>query len=160
MLYNWELPFGEMEQKRVQCWKWGVQIADCRYRPLTTLRDAYVPYRLDQGPEDYYIHTDCGWSDSLVKQFRRNVRDQNICVRHGFEFYSHAMETKALGSHIRDAIALTSSVDDRMGIIRASGADCWRPASTRYPAQVLDIKMPSSSRLDDPGDVLLTPDSD
>ena len=30
MLYNWLIPFEEMERKRIKCWGWKVQIADCR----------------------------------------------------------------------------------------------------------------------------------
>jgi len=37
MLYNHQIPFEEMEKKRIQCWKWQVQIADCRFRPLNQL---------------------------------------------------------------------------------------------------------------------------
>ncbi len=41
MLYNWNIPFEEMEKKRIKCWEWGIQIADCRYRPLNQLFDNY-----------------------------------------------------------------------------------------------------------------------
>jgi len=34
MLYNYDLPYEELERKRIKCWEWRVQIADCRYRPL------------------------------------------------------------------------------------------------------------------------------
>jgi len=79
MLYNWQIPFEEMERKRIKCWEWQVQIADCRFRPLNQLIDEYRPRSTGQTFEDYFISE--GWDDALVKQFRRNVRRQNICVR-------------------------------------------------------------------------------
>ena len=88
MLYNWGIPFEEMEKKRIKCLEWRVQIADCRYRPLDQLYDNYDPRIIGQTSKDYYIHEKAGWTDALVKQFRKNVRRQNICVRHGFPFYS------------------------------------------------------------------------
>ena len=91
MLYNWKMPFKEMEKKRKKCWKWGVQISDCRYRPLTQTFDNYSPLK-EQTNEDYFIHGE--WTDTLVKQFRRNVRRQNICVRQGLPFYSASLERK------------------------------------------------------------------
>jgi hypothetical protein len=91
MLYNWDLDFLDMEKKRIKCWKWGVQISDCRYRPLDQLYDNYAP-TLKQTNEDYHIHHN--WTDAQVKQFRKNVREQNICVRHRFPFYSKSLEKK------------------------------------------------------------------
>ncbi len=92
MLYNWSTPFEEMEQKRIQCWKWRVQIADCRFRPLDRTYDQYNP-RVSQTADEYYVHTEGGWTDAKVKQFRQNVRRQNIVVRQGYEFYSKYLET-------------------------------------------------------------------
>ena len=43
MLYNWNLPFEGMEKKRLKCWDWRVQIADCRYRPLDQTFGRYNP---------------------------------------------------------------------------------------------------------------------
>lgn len=97
MLYNWDIPFEEMEQKRIKCWKWRVQIADCRYRPLTQTYDFYNP-RKPQTSKDYYIHPN--WTDALVKQFRKNVRRQNICVRQNLSFYSKAFEVKKVDKKI------------------------------------------------------------
>lgn len=96
MLYNWDIPFEEMEKKRIQCWQWRVQIADCRYRPLNQTFDNYNP-RTVQTVKDYYIHESGGWTDAKVKQFRRNVRRQNIAVRQGQTKYSHTLE-RAKGS--------------------------------------------------------------
>jgi len=94
MIYNWDFTFKEMEKKRIKCFEWKVQISDCRYRPLNQRYDNYNPHKYKHGqtPEDYYIHDDAGWTDPRVRRFRKNVRMQNICVRHGFNFYSKDLE--------------------------------------------------------------------
>ncbi|MBS1263305.1 MAG: hypothetical protein MAG715_00481 [Methanonatronarchaeales archaeon] len=94
MIYNWEIPFREMEEKRIACFDFGTQIADCRYRPLNQTYDNYNPraYKKGQTEEDYHIHK--GWTDAKVRQFRKNVRRQNICIRHAFSFYSKDLERK------------------------------------------------------------------
>jgi len=51
-----------------------------------SLEDNYDP-RMRQ-TEGYYIHP--AWSDADVKQFRKNVRRQNICIRQGLRFYSES----------------------------------------------------------------------
>lgn len=89
MIYNFELDYYEMLKKLKQCKKWGVQIADCRYRPLNQTYDNYNP-RKEQTNEDYYIHPK--WMDKQIKLFRRKVREQNIVIRHGFAFYSRELE--------------------------------------------------------------------
>ena len=89
MLFNWNYDFSELEKKRLKCWEWRVQISDCRFRPLDQMYD-YFNSRKKQTLRDYYIHP--GWTDDEVKQFRSNVRKHNICVRHGFRFYSKALE--------------------------------------------------------------------
>jgi hypothetical protein len=66
-----------------------VQIADCRYRPLDQTYDNYSSSR-SQTNKDYYIHPK--WTDAEVKQFRKNVRRQNICVRYGLLYYSKTLE--------------------------------------------------------------------
>jgi hypothetical protein len=90
ILYNYNMSFLDIEKKRVQCWNWKVQINDCRYRPLTQTFDNYEPYKFDQTNSDYYIHN--GWEDSQIKQFRRNIRRQNICIRQKIPFYSRNLE--------------------------------------------------------------------
>jgi hypothetical protein len=97
VLYNWNTSFEEMELKRKKCWEWKVQISDCRYRPLHQLYDNYKPRVKGQTSKDYYIHEKYGWTDDKVKQFRRNIRMQNICIRHGFPFYSKVFEHKSIG---------------------------------------------------------------
>jgi len=94
MLYNWDIGFNEMEKKRVKCFEWGVQISDCRFRPLDQAFDNYNPRKLGQTNNDYYIHSN--WNDFLVKQFRRNVRRHNICVRRELDFYCKLFERKSV----------------------------------------------------------------
>jgi hypothetical protein len=91
-LYNHDLPYEVLVEKRRLCWDWGVQVADCRYRPLDQTYDRYDSgaWRRGQGPEDYYIHPN--WTDRQVRTFRRDVRRHNICVRHGFARYSKRLE--------------------------------------------------------------------
>jgi hypothetical protein len=89
MIYNFEQDYYEMLKKLKQCKKWGVQIADCRYRPLNQTFDNYSPRR-KQTNEDYYIHPK--WTDQQIKLFRRKAREQNIVIRHGFTFYSRELE--------------------------------------------------------------------
>jgi len=91
MIYNWDIPFKEMEKKRLKCWEWGVQIADCRFRPLNQTFDHYDSKK-EQTENDYYIHPK--WTDKEIKQFRRDVRRHNICVRQRLKFYSRTLENK------------------------------------------------------------------
>ncbi len=92
MIYNWSFDYEELERKRKKCYEWGVQISDCRYRPLTQTIDNYNPYLNNQTEEDYYIHSN--WTDEQIRQFRRDVRKHNICIRQKIEWddYSRRKE--------------------------------------------------------------------
>ena len=94
MIYNWKYDYEYMELKRQKCFELGVQIADCRFRPLNATHDNYNP-RKEQSSSDYYINS--VWTDKLIKQFRSNVRIHNICIRHRIEWseYSREVESKA-----------------------------------------------------------------
>lgn len=127
MLYNWDLLFEEMERKRIKCWEWQVQIADCRYRPLNQTFDRYNPMLVGQTPDEYHIHLERGWNDTLIKQFRRNVRRQNICVRHNFPFYSKTLEHKNAGTDIMNEVKLTDNIDDKIDLLNKSQVDYWFP---------------------------------
>ncbi|SDA65151.1 cobalamin-dependent protein [Methanobrevibacter millerae] len=95
MIYNYELTYEEMEEKRVKCAEWGVQITDCRYRPLNQTFDYYSSYKTKgQTEKDYHIHTEAGWTDSKVRKFRRNIRRHNICMRHEVDYHSTILERK------------------------------------------------------------------
>lgn len=133
MLYNWDLSFEEMEEKRIKCWKWQVQIADCRYRPLNELCDGYIPGKIGQTSREYYIHERAGWTDALVKQFRKNVREQNICVRHGFPFYSKDFETKRADRDLVLGVRRLTRIGDKTRLLKSAGATYWLPGRIRYP---------------------------
>lgn len=94
MLYNHDLSYEELEKKRALCFKWGVQVSDCRFRPLSKLSDGYNPHKRSQEDDEYYIHK--GWSDEKVRQFRRNVRRHNICIRHNMKYHSRKAEIKKI----------------------------------------------------------------
>lgn len=117
MLYNWDLPFEEMERKRLKCWEWKVQVADCRFRPLDQTFDNYNPIKR-QTNDDYHIHKN--WTDEEVKQFRKNVRRHNIAARHGFKYYSASLERKE-NNHL-------SSNDKK------TPEDSWNPSIITYPS--------------------------
>jgi hypothetical protein len=102
MIYNYKPDYYEMLNKLKQCKKWGVQIADCRYRPLDQTFDNYNP-RKRQTNEEYYIYPK--WTDRQIKLFRRKVRQQNIMIRHGFDFYNRELEK--LGARKRELKALS-----------------------------------------------------
>jgi len=84
MIYNFDIPYEDMLKKLDSCKKWGVQITDCRYRPLNSTYDHYNPqqYRQGQTGDDYYIHTKAGWTDKKIRDFRKKVRQHNIWVRY------------------------------------------------------------------------------
>jgi len=95
VLYNFEIPYEEMEAKRVEAWKFGVQISDCRFRPLDSTFDNYNSHkRRSQSTKDYYIHPK--WRDEEIRLFRRNIRSHNICIRLGAKYYSPSAERKRI----------------------------------------------------------------
>lgn len=94
MIYNWESRFEELEKKRIKCYEWGVQIADCRYRPLNQTYDFYNPKKINQKPTDYYISLT--WTDRQVKKFRRNVRQHNICIRYGIPWTKYRKKNEKI----------------------------------------------------------------
>ena len=106
MIYNWEIPFEEMEQKRLKCWEWKVQISDCRYRPLNQTYDRYSgqKFRRGQNGRDYHIHRNAGWTDKKIRLFRKHIRRQNICVRIRISFYSNDIERSFLNKYVRDVL--------------------------------------------------------
>ena len=92
MIYNWKYGFNQLEKKREKCYEMGVQIADCRFRPLDSTFDNYNPRKKEQNSSDYYISKE--WTDKEIRQFRRNVRKQNICIRYKIpiEKYDNVLE--------------------------------------------------------------------
>lgn len=124
MLVNHDILFKEMEKKRIQCWKWNVQISDCRYRPLDQNSDNYNPYtKKSQSRKDYYIHP--GWTDKLVRAFRSNIRKQNICVRQDIRYYSADIERKRISKE--DATKYKNmEFDEAKNYVN----DAWNPSIT------------------------------
>ena len=96
MIYNFDIDYEEMEEKRLKCYEWGVQITDCRYRPLDSTFDNYNPRKSKKGQtnKDYWINPN--WTDNGVRQFRRNIRSHNICIRLGLDFHSRSLESKRI----------------------------------------------------------------
>jgi hypothetical protein len=106
MIYNWDIPFEEMEKKRLKCWEWKVQISDCRFRPLTQTFDRYngQMFRSGQDGRSYYIHVKAAWTDEKIRTFRKHIRRQNICVRTGISFYSNSIERSFLNKYVRNIL--------------------------------------------------------
>jgi len=94
MIYNWDYKFEELENKRKKCYEWGVQIADCRFRPLNQTFDRYNSRLKEQTSDDYYISP--FWADKQVRTFRRNVRMQNICIRYNIPLERYSQELERL----------------------------------------------------------------
>lgn len=83
MIYNFNIPYEKMIKKILNCREWGVQIIDCRYRPLDLDYDNYNPHMRHGQPEgNYYIHKETGWDDAKIRDFRSRVRKHNIWVRY------------------------------------------------------------------------------
>lgn len=94
MLFNHDLTFVELEYKRMYCFKWRVQVVPCRFRPLDQLHDYYVGKKKKQTGDEYFIHPK--WSDALIRQFNRNVRQHNLAVRYRADYYSSKIEHKKI----------------------------------------------------------------
>jgi len=127
MIYNYEIPYEEMEEKRQKCAEWKVQITDCRYRPLKAEDDNYSSYKREQGPKDYHIHEENGWSDAKVRKFRRNIRRHNICMRHEMEFHSSILERKTQIPKEEAKIYQRMSYDEIVKNHRDIIPDAWNP---------------------------------
>ena len=127
MIYNWNLDFEEMENKRIKCHEWKVQISDCRNRPLTQLYDNYKPLK-DQSDGDAY-HINPNWTDAEVKQFRKNVRRTNICVRHDFPYHSKLLENKK--NFTKEEVLFLKSLQPVAA--RKYLPDLWEPSEITRP---------------------------
>jgi len=96
MIYNFDIPYEDMLKKVSWCEKWGVQITDCRNRPLHLDYDGYNPHLKNGQPEgSYHIHTKASWTDTKVRAFRSKVRKHNIEIRYAKDKglkYDHKME--------------------------------------------------------------------
>lgn len=120
MLLNHEQPFEELERKRLYCWKWGVQIGNCRYRPLDALYDNYNGRRKNQTNDDYFIHPN--WTDREIKQFNSNVRKHNLCIRFRLNYHSPTIEKKKLPFDLHKELKF-ASYEQASDVLE----DCWNP---------------------------------
>lgn len=102
MIYNFNIPFSEMEEKRVCCFNWGVQIRDCRYRPLNATFDNYNGHKRSQTGDEYYIHP--MWTDEEVRAFRRNCRKTSICSVYEKKWHSARFGKKKYSREIKKMI--------------------------------------------------------
>lgn len=102
MLYNHELPYIELEKKRLKCYEYGVQVNHCRYRPLNQTAEKYYPLRNNQTTEEYYIHPN--WTDYEVKMFSRNVRGHNSCLRWDTKFHSYDYEHRRIPQDLMEKL--------------------------------------------------------
>ena len=122
MIYNYDLDYKEMEEKRVNCANWGVQITDCRYRPLDQTFDEYSPSKhKGQTEEDYHINEN--WTDHEIRKFRRNIRRHNICMRHEVDYHSTLLERKKIPQEMAK-IYRESTYDE----VKDELPDAWTPA--------------------------------
>jgi len=103
ILYNHDLAPAELMAKVEQCFKWGIQVADCRFRPLGLFHDGYRPYKKSQVDDEYYVHP--GWTDREVRLLRRTVRSNNICVRYGIPRDRYVQELECLSHKERASLA-------------------------------------------------------
>ena len=91
------------------------------------MHDYYKPLRDQGNGEDYYIHPD--WTDAEVKQFRKNVRRQNICVRRNYQYHSKLLENKKYYSK-EEYIAIKSiSIEEAKKYL----PDLWIPSNITPP---------------------------
>lgn len=127
MIYNWDLDFEEMEKKRIKCHEWKVQISDCRNRPLTQLYDNYKPLKDQNEGTEYHINPN--WTDAEVKQFRKNVRRTNICVRHDFPYHSKLLENKR--NFTKEQVLFLKSIPSEEA--RKYLPDLWVPSEITPP---------------------------
>lgn len=127
MIYNHdELDYNELEDKRAFLFNQGVQVSDCRYRPLDRLDDGYNPHaRKPQTNEEYHISPN--WTDEEVRQFRRNVRRHNICIRHGMKYHSRMAERKKISKEESMKVR-ELDYDDAKKILK----DAWNPAEAHH----------------------------
>ena len=125
MIYNYDIPFNEMEDKRAKCFEWGVQITDCRNRPIDRTFDNYNPRKKTQTSDEYFIHEK--WTDNEVRSFRRNVRRHNICVRYSTDYHSSKLERKQIPQDKAKEYRYMSYEEAKKDI-----DDAWTPKTPHY----------------------------
>ncbi len=127
MLYNFEIPFEEMEKKRKKCWEWKIQITNCRYRPLDQTYDKFDGHRKYQKDTSYYIHKKTGWNDRKVRKFGRHIRRQNICIRYRLPFYSNEFERKRAGLDLVSEFKKLKTKTEKIQLLEDYCIEFWLP---------------------------------
>ena len=122
MLFNHDLDYYELEEKRVLLFKKRIQVTDCRYRPYDRLDDNYNG-RLNSPQTNYDYHINPNWTDKQIKQFRRNVRRHNGCVRYGADWYSETINRRRIS---QEEIYYYREMD--YGTVKQYLTDAWNPA--------------------------------
>lgn len=124
MLTNHELSPEEVHAKVEQCYRWGVQVSDCRFRPLDLFEDGYQPQKKTQLDSEYYVHE--RWTDADVRGIRRMVRANNICVRYVIPRDRYVQQLESLSFRVKRSVAeslgITSKVfsDEELARINAA----------------------------------------
>lgn len=121
MIYNNHHPYKEVEQKRAYLFQEGVQVMDCRNRPLHITNDGYNPHKKTQTREEYYIHPT--WTDREVRQFRRNVRRHNIAIRFKTKYHSTIVERGKLTQEQKEEYFKLSYNEAKQVL-----SDAWNPS--------------------------------
>jgi len=109
MIFNFDISPEELRDKAEQCYEWGVQVADCRYRPLDLFHDGYRPLAKSQEDAEYYVHP--GWTDSDVRGFRRLVRTNNICLRYRIPRHEYRKELEGMSADTRRNLMMTLGIE-------------------------------------------------
>ena len=122
MLFNHDLDYDELEEKRILLFNKKIQVTDCRYRPYNRLDDNYNG-RINSPQTDYDYHINPNWTDRQVKQFRRNVRRHNSCVRYGADWYSETINRRRIS---QEEIYYYREMDYET--VKQYLTDAWNPA--------------------------------
>ena len=131
MLYNHKLPPDEVALKVAECFSWGVQVSDCRYRPLDLFSDGYAPNKKSQADTDYYVHD--GWTDARVRGLRKTVRANNICIRYRIPRERYVQQYERFPASERRAICRELGITDvklsgeQLDLVNAT----WRARKTK-----------------------------
>ena len=130
MIYNYEMTINEMIEKIKYCFKWKVQIADCRFRPLSVRDDNYQPHKWRNGQtsEEYYIHEN--WTDADVRLFRKIVRIHNITIRYVLSKIDDPKKTWNEIKSIKDPLKLLYYYENKIGYKK--DMEKWSAIHTTY----------------------------
>lgn len=74
------------------------------------------------------IIIDPKWTDAEVKQFRKNIRRQNICARQDLKFHSNLLERK---KYTKDKCIIIKKMDIDEGKVYLP--DLWVPSIITFP---------------------------